>query len=151
MTAFTLEQVPATTVATMHRRVPTAELQDFFGSAFEHVAAAVGDAGGHVATPPFAEYHGMPTDTVDVSAGFPVVGDVHTPDGGVVLATRPGGRAAVAEHVGPYSGLAQAWRDLVGWVDGQGLHPTGDMWEEYLTAPEGDPAHWRTRVVVLVA
>lgn len=151
MTTFTLEQVEARTVATMQRTVPTTELSEFFDTAFEHVAAAVADAGGHVGVPPFAEYHGMPTDSLDVAAGFPVVGDVHTPDGGVLLTERPGGRAAVAEHVGPYSGLAQAWRDLMHWVTEQGLHPTGGMWEEYLTAPEGDPAHWRTRVVVLVA
>lgn len=151
MSTYTLEQVPAVTVATMRRTVPGAGLPEFFGSAFEHVAAAVGDAGGHVLTPPFAEYHGMPADTVDVSAGFPVVGDVHTPDGGVLLTERPGGRAAVVEHVGPYTGLGQAWRDVMRWVGEQGLHPTGGMWEEYLTAPEGDPSHWRTRIVVLVA
>jgi hypothetical protein len=26
----------------------------------------------------------------------------------------------------------------------------GDMWEEYLTPPEGDPSTWQTRIVVPV-
>ena len=63
---------------------------------------AVPEAGGQVSGPPFGWYHGVPTDVVDVSAGFPVAGDVHPTDGGVVVEERPGGRAVVAVHVGSY-------------------------------------------------
>lgn len=150
MTEYTLEEVPAATVATMRRTVPMTELTDFFGSAYAHVAAAVAEAGGRVGGAPFAWYHGMPAETVDVSAGFEVAGDVHPTAGGVALVERPGGRAATAMHVGPYDGLAETWGGMFSWLAGQGLQAGPVMWEEYLDPPEGDPATWRTRVVALV-
>ncbi len=150
MTDFMLEEVPATTVATLRRTVPVAELKGFFDSAFTHVAGAVADADGYVAAPPFAWYHGMPAETVDVSAGFPLIGDVHTPTGGVVLHERPGGRAVVGVHVGSYETLERTYAGLLAWMSARRLTPRDEMWEEYLTEPEGDPATWRTRLVVPV-
>ncbi|HMM95962.1 GyrI-like domain-containing protein [Phycicoccus sp.] len=150
MTDFDLETVPATTVATLRRTVPVGELPEFFGTALTLVAEAVADAGGRVTVPPFAWYHSMPTDTVDVSAGFAVVGDVHTLDGAAGLHERPGGRAVVGVHVGPYDTLSVSWQALTAWTAGRGLAPRGEFWEEYLTEPEGDPAGWRTRLVALV-
>ena len=32
----------------------------------------------------------------------------------------------------------------------QGVVPFGEMWEEYLTEPSGDPSTWQTRVVLLL-
>ena len=150
MSEFTLEAVPAATVATMRRSVPMDGLKDFFDIAFDHVARAVADAGGQVEGAPIAWYHGMPGETIDVSAGFTVAGDVHPTEGGVTLVERPGGQAGVALHVGPYEGLADTWGRLLGWLGEQGLTPGPDMWEEYLDPPAGDPATWRTRVIVLV-
>jgi effector-binding domain-containing protein len=150
MTELGLEEITATTVATLRRRVPTADLTEFFGDAFDRVAGAVARAGGGVAAPPFAWYHGMPSDTVDVSAGFPVLGDVHTPEGGVALHERPGGRAVVAIHVGPYDTISETYSALMDWLTARDLTPRPEMWEEYLTEPDGDPATWRTRLVVPV-
>ncbi len=147
MSEFTLEEVPAATVATLRRTVRMADLPDFFGPAFTHVADAVADAGGRVGGAPFAWYHGMPGETVDLSVGFEVEGDVHATAGGVRLLERPGGRAAVALHVGPYDRLADTYGRLLAWLAGQGLAPGADMWEEYLDPPEGDPATWRTRII----
>lgn len=145
-----LVEVPPETVARVRRRVPVQEMSEFFGHAFEQVMSAVPEAGGRVSGPPFGWYHGMPTDTVDVSAGFPVAGDVHVPDGGVVVEERPGGRAAVAVHVGPYDTLQDTYGQVMAWIAGRSLEPREDMWEEYLSEPAGDPATWRTRVVVPV-
>lgn len=147
MTDFALVDVPTTWVATIRRVVPVADLATFFQSAFGHVAGALPDAGGVVAGPPFGWYHGMPGATVDVSAGFPVVGDVHTPDGGVLLHERPGGRAVVGVHVGPYDQMEVTYGELSVWMAERSLVPREDMWEEYLSEPVGDPATWRTRIV----
>lgn len=150
MTEFTLQEVPTETVATIRRVVPMGELASFLPATFGQIAGAVGPAGGQVSGPPFAWYHSMPTDTVDVSAGFPVAGDVHTPDGGVLIHERPGGRAAVGIHVGPYDTMTETYDELRAWLSVEALVPTGDMWEEYLTPPEGDPSTWQTRIVTLV-
>jgi effector-binding domain-containing protein len=150
MTEFMLMDVPAETVATMRGVVPVGDLPEFFKKAFSEVAAEAGPAGGHISGPPFGWYHGMPTDTVDVAAGFPVAGDVHSPDGGVRVEERPGGRAVVGVHVGSYDTIPQSWEQMQGWMAERSLQPRGDMWEEYLSPPEGDPATWQTRLVVTV-
>lgn len=150
MTQFTLEEVPATMVATIRRKVPMGELPTFFGTAYEQVMAAVTQAGGRIGGPPFGWYHGLPTDLIDVSAGFPVVGDVHTPDGGVRVHERPAGRAVTGMHVGPYDALPQTYVELEKFAAEQGVTPRGEMWEEYLSEPTGDPSGWLTRVVLLV-
>lgn len=151
MPDFEIVEVPTDTVASLRRVVPVAEIKDFFDSAYRQVAEAVTAAGGEVSMPPFGWYHGMPTDTIDVTAGFPVRGDVHTPDGGIHLGERPGGKAAVGMHVGSYDSLGETYGALMGWLAAQSLTPRGDFWEEYLSPPEGDPATWRTRVVIPVA
>ncbi len=146
-----LVEVPSETVARVRRRVPVQGMAEFFTHAFEQVMHVLPEAGGRVSGPPFGWYHGMPTDTVDVSAGFPVAGDVHVPDGGVVVEERPGGRAAVAVHVGPYDTIQDTYGQVMAWIDQHTLTPREDMWEEYLSEPTGDPANWRTRVVIPVS
>ncbi len=150
MSEFTLEEVPPATVATMRRTVPMTQLTEFFGTAFTHVADAVKEAGGRIGGAPFAWYHGMPGEAVDISAGFEVYGDVHPTPAGVQIVDRPGGRGAVTVHVGPYDTVQVTWSRLLGWLTEQGLSPRAEVWEEYLDPPEGDPATWRTRIVTLV-
>lgn len=151
MRDFALEDIPTETVAVLHRLVPVSDLPAFFQEAFGQVAGALPAAGGSISGPPFGWYHATPTDGVDVSAGFPVAGDVHTPDGGVVVVERPGGRAAVGTHVGPYDTLEETYGAMLAWLAAQSLAPRGDMWEEYLTPPEGDPTSWQTRIRIPVA
>ena len=149
MTDFAVEQTETRTVAVLRRVVPMDELSAFFAQAFGVVASEVGRAGGRLDGPPFGWYHGMPTDEVHVSAGFPVAGDVHRPDGGVQVLERPGGPAVLATHVGPYSELSRTYDELRGWMAERSLVPRQDMWEEYLTPPGQEPA--RTRLVVPLA
>lgn len=151
MVEIELVDVPTETVAAMRDLVPVAELTGFFGKAFGQVAGAVPAAGGTISGPPFGWYHGMPAATVDVTAGFPVTGDLHTPDGGVLVQERPGGRAVVCVHVGPYDAVGETYAEVQAWMAERSLVPREDMWEEYLTPPEGDPATWRTRIVTPVA
>jgi effector-binding domain-containing protein len=151
MTDFAVEQVETTTAAVLRRVVAIDALPAFFDQAFGVVAGEVGRAGGRIAGPPFGWYHGMPTDVVHVSAGFPVAGDVHTPDGGVQVLERPGGRAVVGVHVGPYAELARTYSELREWMAEHSLVPREDMWEEYLSPPGADAAHTRTRLVTPLA
>lgn len=146
MEGFEVLEVPEQQVASIRRTVPTAELPGFFAEAFHAVVAAVEAGGGAVAGPPFGRYRSMPTETVDVEAGFPVEG--WDGDGGeVTVGTRPGGRAVVGVHVGPYDTMAETYDALRSWCAEQGLSLATEMWEEYTSPPEGDPSTWRTRIV----
>ena len=64
------------------------------------------------------------------------------------MSPRSGGRVARTVHAGGYDGLGEAWGSLIGWAAEQGLAPTGEMWEVYLTepTPDGDPADNRTEL-----
>lgn len=150
MERFTVVDVPEQTVAAVRRLVPMAELPGFFGEAFHAVAAAVEAGGGSLAGPPFGWYHGIPTATVDVAAGFPV--DGWGGDGGEVdVSRRGGGRAVVTVHVGPYDTLADTYGALQEWCSDQGLVLASDMWEEYLDDPTAEPSATRTRIVWPIA
>jgi len=151
MVEHEIVELPSETVAVVRSVVPMDGLSAFFGEAFERVAGAVPAAGGRIAGPAFAWYHAMPGETVDVSAGFVVAGDVHVPDGGVQVLERPGGRALVTVHAGPYEGLGGAWAELASAVVARGWQGRDDVWEEYLTEPTVDPSALRTRLVMPLA
>ncbi|MFO7594846.1 MAG: GyrI-like domain-containing protein [Desulfocurvibacter africanus] len=63
-------------------------------------------------------------------------------EGEIGIMTIPGGRYAVAVHMGPFSGLEQAYKDLYGgWLPEQGLKPRDEpAFEIYRTDPSITPA-----------
>ncbi len=134
--------------AAVREQVRTTELPDFFGRAFTAVLHALRAQDVMPSGPPFALYHGMPADTVDVEAGFPVPAPVE-PEGAVVRGVLPAGRAVEAVHVGPYDTLPTTYGQVLQRIEEDGRQPSSTMWEYYLSDPETepDPSTWRTRVV----
>ncbi len=142
---------PARRVAVVRRTVPMDGLVEFYDTAYTQVVAALGGAGAAPAGPAFGWYHGMPTDTVDVAAGFPVTGlELGPLDGDVEVVEIPGGSAVVGEFQGGYDRLPDAWAELEDYRAQHHIAVRGDFLEEYVTepTPEGDPAQNRTRLVL---
>lgn len=139
-------------VAVVRERVPMASLTDFFGRAFSTVMAAAQKQGASPAGPPFALYRGMPSESVDVEAGFPITGNFEGTDG-VAKATLPETDALEALHIGPYDTLENTYHAILGQMEAEGLTPSDTMWEYYLSDPEAEPdaAKWQTRVVWPIA
>ncbi|MFC9773542.1 MULTISPECIES: GyrI-like domain-containing protein [unclassified Pseudarthrobacter] len=139
-------------VAVVRERVRMEELPAFFGRAFGSVMAAAQRQGATPAGPPFARYYGMPGETVDVEAGFPITGTFTTADG-VLAGTLPETDALEAIHTGPYDALQQTYGAIQQQMQADGLTPADSMWEYYLSDPEKepDPATWQTRVIWPVA
>jgi effector-binding domain-containing protein len=148
MTDIGIVELEPQPTAVVGELVPLDKLTDFFGRAFSEVMAATGRQGVAVTGPPFALYHGVPTDTVHVEAGFPTSSEVEA-DGDVRPGVLPGGRVVEALHVGSYDTLSQTYDAVVRWAVERGLKPGSDMWEQYLTDPsdDSDPSSWRTRVL----
>ena len=138
--------------AVVRETVPMAALTDFFGRAFGAVMGAAQAQGVQLAGPPFALYRGMPTEAVDVEAGFPVNAGFRDADG-VATGTLPEADAFEAIHVGPYDTLGTTYGTIQERMREEGLNPSDTMWEYYLSDPETepDPAKWQTRVVWPVA
>ncbi len=148
MTDFEVQDLPEQHVAQRRAVVDQEHLREFFDNAFPEVWLALEAQGLSPAGPPYARYHGMPGETVDVEAGFPVEGFTGSAD--VAPGVLPACRAAVGLHVGAYEGLADTWEAMMRWGAEQGLQRAGDdFWEVYLSDPgaEPDPSRWRTQLV----
>jgi len=79
--------------AVLRETVPMTGLRGFFGRAYSAVMSAAEQQHVQLAGPPFAMYRGMPTDVVDVEAGFPVAAPFPGGgDGGVTAGSLPAGR-----------------------------------------------------------
>jgi len=135
------------TAAVVRETVPMGELTAYFDRAFRVVMEVAAAEDVAVTGPPFAVYHGMPGQSVDVSGGFPTAGPIH-PDRGVTAMTLPGGRAVQLLHAGSYDTLEESYGRLMTWMEHRGLERAPLMWETYLTepTPDGDPADNRTLI-----
>lgn len=150
----TRSSVPSVRLAAVRAVVPMPGLTGFFDTAYTRVAEAAGRAGWTLGGPAVAWYRGMPTDSVDVTAGFPVTGaeagavaqDAGT--GAVQVVDLPGGDVLELTHVGPYDALPDAWTRLEQDRLAAGARARGDFWEEYLTDPGEDAAAAVTRLVL---
>lgn len=60
----------------------------------------------------------------------------------------PAMKAARTIHHGEYEALPAAWGEFMKWIKTEGLKPTDDLWESYVTGPHSDPdpASWRTEL-----
>jgi hypothetical protein len=107
--------------------------------------------------PPYVRYHDWGGATAVLELGFPVarpaaeagLADLAACEDGAAGATSlPGGPAVVADHTGPYSGLAATWRRLGDWMTEAGVQPAGAPWESYLDNPDqAAPDAVRTQLV----
>ena len=150
MSQINLVEVPAQHVAVIRRTIQMSELSGFYGTVLGSVAAAVQRAGGAIVGPAFGWYNGTPTETVDVSGGFPVSGLAEGAlDGEVTVLERPACLAAAAMHIGSFETLADTYRELEAWLRDRQLDRAEHSWEEYLSDPETqpDPEDWQTRIV----
>lgn len=148
MTDLTVQDLPELPVATRRATVAFSELPAFFDATLPAVWAAMQAQGLKPLGPPLARYWGMPGESVDVEAGFPVAGFSDTDD--IHAGSLPGGAAVVGMHIGPYDTMRASWQAVADLMAERGLSRRDDQcWEIYLSDPgaEPDPATWRTQIV----
>ncbi|WP_456825602.1 GyrI-like domain-containing protein [Cellulomonas sp. P5_E12] len=147
---ITVEDQPTALVAVVRERVAMDSLAAFYDRAYGLVVQEVTAAGLAITGPAFGWYLDMPTDSVDLAAGFGVSAEaVGALGGGVEVVEVPGGPAAVAVHVGTYDGLPDAWAELRTWFSEQAARMRGDFLEVYVSDPsEVEPNQNETRLVL---
>ncbi len=124
------------------------EIGPWLQKALGEVATYLERKGAGPAGMPFARYQRRSDGRFEVEAGFPA----STPtsgEGDVEPSDLPAGPVAVIVHVGPYDATEPTYAALLDWIQQQGLEPSGDAWEVYLSDPkvDPDPASWRTEIV----
>jgi AraC family transcriptional regulator len=134
-------------VATITVTINVTEISDSLAEIFPEVYGFVQAKGGEIAGPPFARYHRMEADgTVEMEAGFPLKAPVGT-GGRIDAGELPGGECATTTHVGPYSGLPDAYAAVDAWLESSGRKEASGPWESYVDDPaEVDPENLRTEV-----
>ena len=144
---FGTKQIEAQQYAGIRNTVTIDKIGEVIGSMFGEVFGHIQQNGQRPAGKPFALYHSMDGDSVDLECGIPV----NTPVPGtnrVRAGELPAGTVATVTHVGPYDNLPQTWSALTDWMSSQGLEPAGAPWEVYVTDPGevADQSKWRTDI-----
>ncbi len=135
-----MREQPAQSALVVRTTVSVRELQSAMGAAFEAVARYLGELGEAPAGPPFAAYHNMDMEHLDVEIGFPVSRPL--PGKGDVQASEiPGGQQGVCTFTGPYAEMTAAYDTLAGWLQERNHEPTGVVYEFYLNDPGVTPPH----------
>ena len=123
------------------------KIGEVMGPLFGEVYAHIQQSGQQPDGMPFALYHSMDSNTVELECGMPVASPVEGA-GRVKPGELPAGTVATVTHVGPYDALPQTWSSLLEWMRSQGLQPAGAPWEVYVTDPGAEPGQskWRTDI-----
>ena len=138
------------TQATMmvHKVIPYDKLGEAFMEAMPKVGAY---AGGVAVGPPFGRYPSFSPEQVDVEIGIPVAAAME-PSDDIEPGEIPGGRYAVAVHVGAYDTLPQTYDALYAWVRENGHTDNGAPFESYIDDPQTKPMdEVRTEVCIPIA
>lgn len=127
--------------------VPAEELPKALGEGYGEIMGYLASRGVQPSGMPFTMYYNMDMSALDVEMGLPVAQPLEG-QGRIEPGTLPGGRAAVALHVGPYESLDQTYEKLTDYVKREGLETEPYMYESYLNDPgEVPPEELKTEVV----
>ncbi len=132
------KQQAAQPVLAIRTRTAVQNLKQTMGQSFGAVAQYLGELGQAPAGPPFAAYHNMDMQNLDVELGFPVA-KVLPGKGQIQAGQIPAGTVASCLYTGPYEGLAQAYEALSQWMKDKGCEATGVAYEMYLNDPSQTP------------
>ena len=140
-------QTKAQPTAVIHLVIPGKDMPKYMDPAVKEILKTLADQDMQPAGPMFSYHHRRPSDTFDFELGFPV-NKVIKETGRVVNGILPAEKVARTVYVGPYEGLAEAWRNHDASVRGQKLSGTGRFWECYLNNPAEvkDPKDYRTEL-----
>jgi effector-binding domain-containing protein len=135
------------TVVGLRERVAPVGMAAFFRRAVEATTAELSRRGVAPDGPPTAVYRHDWGGEFDVTVGFPVRAAPATGDA-LVIEKLPAGRAARAEHVGPYETMGATYAMLSKWFGQRRYSPPDVMWQEYLVGPDAaTESEFRTRVI----
>ncbi len=143
------EELDAWVSAGIRTSVPISELAGLFGPIYGQVNALIGQAGGTAIGPAYAEYFGMPGDTIDVEIGFGIAEPVEID--GLNVREHPATTAIVGTHIGSYEKLDESYAELMLWLENQNAELADSMFEWYLSEPDEVPENTVTKLVFPLA
>jgi effector-binding domain-containing protein len=143
---FELQQQPAQPALVIRARAAVQELPQVFGEAYDALMRYLAELGEQPTGMPFAAYHNLDMQNLDLEIGFPVSRPL--PGKGTIQPGElPAGKWARVLHVGPYEQLRDAYEALTSWIADQGYRPSGVSYEAYCSEPGTPPEEIRTWIM----
>ena len=141
-----LVQLQTRPALTMRWQTTFDQLSQAFDETFSALMGYLRELGQHPAGPPFARYHKIEGQDVDVELGVPM-GEPAPGRDRIAASELPGGDMATCLLVGPYDQLPSAYEALMAWIQEQELVIAGAPFEQYLNNPsETTPDKYETRI-----
>jgi effector-binding domain-containing protein len=122
-------------VLSIRARTTVSALPELIGKSYGAIAQYLAELGQQPAGAPFAAYHNMDMDDLDVEMGFPVSKELPGRED-IQSSTIPEGKNAICLYTGPYNDMGSAYQALTEWITQNGYAPTGVSYEFYLNSPE---------------
>lgn len=129
---------PVQPVASLHLRIPSAEMRHAMGPGIQEAMAAAQTQGVGPTGPWFAHHREITAELFDFEICVPVRTPVHAV-GRVRPWTRPAIDVVRTVYHGPYEGLRDAWHAFDAWIAAHGVHAASDLYERYVIGPESTP------------
>jgi effector-binding domain-containing protein len=133
------------------RLVTTVEdLPGLINDSYRRIADYLAELGETPADAPFAAYHRLDAQSLDIELGVPVSGNLPGRDD-IKAGETFSGNAVVYMHEGPYTDLKPVYQKIFDWIGKNGCTPKGLYYEYYFNSP-GDVAENKlaTRIVIPV-
>ncbi|RKD91805.1 SRPBCC family protein [Mangrovibacterium diazotrophicum] len=126
----------------------SAEMARMYGDLYAYLQKE----GLQMADVPYAIYHKIDGDIIDLECGIPVLGKV-AGAGDILAGTMPSRTYAEADHIGAYETLGQTHEFIQQWLKSHNIVLAGSPMEKYLTDPYEvtDTTQWITAVFYPVA
>ena len=133
--------------ASVREEVAFVDVSLKMGDLFAEVSNFLETSNTGVAGMPFAIYHEMDSEVIDLECGIPVSEKVEGTEE-INTATYPEQKCAAVDYYGDYRQLEDAHTALQAWIEQHNFKLAGAPLEFYLTDPatEPDPAKWHTRI-----
>lgn len=133
-----LKEWSAQPTLAIRTRAAVQDLPRVFEEVYGAIGRYLGDLGKSLGRPPFAAYHNMEMQDLDVEIGFPVTQEVPG-RGDTQPGQLPEGKVATCLNTGPHSDMEPAYTALSQWMEENGYEPTGVAYEMYLSDPQETP------------
>ncbi len=141
-----IKDQPAQPILAVRTHAAVQDLPVVFGKAFGSIAQYLAELGEAPAGMPFAAYHNMDMQNLDLEIGFPVKKKL--PGKGEILSSEiPAGKYASALYVGPYDKIEPAYNALLAFAKEKGFEYADIAYEYYHDGPEVPPEQTRTTIV----
>ena len=143
-----IKEYPARLALSIRTKTTLEDLPEVTRKAYAAISQYLGELGEQPAGDPFAAYHNLDMQDLDVDLGFPVSGML--PGRGEIKPYEiPESRVVTCLHIGPHSEVEPAYNALFRWIIDNGHEATGMAYEVYLSDPDKTPSQeLKTRIIL---